>query len=115
MLCAGARFGAKPAPRLTRLGAMAARPSAFVVVSIYWIAWAIFSPETLEWHAIATLATLFVALLIQRAEHRDTQALHAKLDELLHAQSRARNSLTRIDEAEPEDIEAHRRVARRSD
>jgi low affinity Fe/Cu permease len=49
-----------------------------------------------------------MTLLIQRAEHRDTQALQAKLDELLHVQ-RGANALTRIDEKEPEDIEHHRK------
>ena len=39
---------------------------------------------------------------------RDTQAVHAKLDELLHAAKAARNAITRIDEQEPEDIERHR-------
>ncbi|TKV77963.1 hypothetical protein FDV58_28895 [Bradyrhizobium elkanii] len=39
----------------------------------------------LEWHLVATLATWGMTLLIQRAEHRDTQAIHAKLDELLKA------------------------------
>jgi len=42
----------------------------------------------------------------------DTQAVHAKLDELLHAQAAARNEITRMDEEEPEDIE-RRRVAER--
>jgi low affinity Fe/Cu permease len=55
------------------------------------------------------------ALLIQRAEHRDTQAIQAKLDELLHAQRHASDSLTRIDEEEPEEIERHRRKARADD
>lgn len=100
---------------LTRLGAMAAHPMAFAIVAMYAVAWIVLSPQTLEWHGIATLATWFVALLIQRAEHRDTQALHAKLDELLHAQAKARNALTHIDEAEPEEIEAHRKVARQAD
>ncbi|RTL72754.1 MAG: hypothetical protein EKK41_03285 [Hyphomicrobiales bacterium] len=95
---------------LTQLGTMAAHPIAFLSVVLYGVSWAIFSPETLEWHGLATLVTWFIALLIQRAEHRDTQALHAKLDELLHAQSAARNSLTHIDEAEPEEIEAHRKA-----
>jgi low affinity Fe/Cu permease len=49
-----------------------------------------------------------MTLLIQRAEHRDTQALQAKIDELLHAPSQANNALTKIDEKEPEDIERHR-------
>jgi low affinity Fe/Cu permease len=56
-----------------------------------------------------------MTLFIQRAEHRDTQAVHAKLDELLHAQQRARDGITRIDEKEPEDIERHRERARKDD
>ena len=35
---------------------------------------------------------------------RDTQALQAKLDELLHAHNQANNALTKIDDQEPEDI-----------
>ena len=56
-----------------------------------------------------------MTLLIQRAEHRDTQALQAKIDELLHAHSQANNALTKIDEKEPEDIERHRAKARATD
>jgi low affinity Fe/Cu permease len=35
-----------------------------------------------------------MTLIIQRAEHRDTQAIHAKLDELLRAEGGARNELS---------------------
>jgi low affinity Fe/Cu permease len=42
-----------------------------------------------------------MTLVIQRAEHRDTQAIQAKLDELLRANSDARTELTRIDDEEP--------------
>ena len=42
-----------------------------------------------------------MTLVIQRAEHRDTQAIHAKLDEMLHALGEAQNELTRIDERSP--------------
>ena len=56
-----------------------------------------------------------MTLFIQRTEHRDTQAIHAKLDELLHTQSLARNSLTRMDDEEPEDIERFRENERKSD
>ena len=35
-----------------------------------------------------------MTLFIQRAEHRDTQAVHAKLDELLRVEGRARTELT---------------------
>jgi Low affinity iron permease len=51
------------------------------------------------------MATWFMTLVIQRAEHRDTQAIHAKLDEMLHALGKARNELTRVDEEDPEEIE----------
>ena len=52
---------------------------------------------------------------IQRATHRDTQALHAKLDELFLAQSEACNRLALIDREDPGDIEKHRRLARAAD
>jgi low affinity Fe/Cu permease len=77
--------------------------------------WFIFERDTFNLHGIATLATWVMTLFIQRAEHRDTQAIQAKLDELLHAQTRARNELTHIDKQEPEDIERHRDEARRND
>jgi low affinity Fe/Cu permease len=42
---------------------------------------------------------------IQRADRRDTLAVHAKLDELLKATRDARTKLASIDEREPEAIE----------
>jgi low affinity Fe/Cu permease len=100
---------------MTRLGVYTASPSAFLILIAYAALWYIFKPETFEWHAGATLATWFMTLLIQRAEHRDTQAIHAKLDEILHALGEARNELTRVDEEEPEEIEARRDEMRRDD
>ena len=100
---------------LTQIGVQTAHPLAFLIVTVYGLSWLLFERETFNWHAIATMATWFMTLFIQRAEHRDTQAIQAKLDELLHAQSRARNELTHIDEEEPEDIERHRERARRND
>jgi low affinity Fe/Cu permease len=100
---------------LTQLGVFAANPLAFLAVALYGAFWVFASPATFEWHAVATLATFTMTLLIQRATHRDTQALHAKLDELLHAQKAASNSLTHIDKEEPEDIERARTQAREDD
>lgn len=93
------------------MGGLAAHPLAFFAVAVYGVLWAL-SEEHMGWHGLATMATWFIALLIQRTEHRDTQALHAKLDELLHAQAQARSALTRIDDEEPETIERHRDHAR---
>jgi low affinity Fe/Cu permease len=93
---------------LTQLGVLTAHPAAFALVGLYVVLWLYFRPETFEWHAIATIATFCMTLLIQRAEHRDTQAIHAKLDELLRTEGRARNELTKLDQAEPEEIEEQR-------
>ncbi|MDO6414622.1 low affinity iron permease family protein [Sphingomonas sp. BIUV-7] len=57
---------------------------------------------------MATIATWLMTLFIQRAEHRDTQAIHAKLDELLKADDSAQTSLKNVDDEEPEEIEAAR-------
>jgi low affinity Fe/Cu permease len=108
-------MGARINHLLTCLGVMAARPWAFAVVALYGVGWLVFDRGTLDWHGVAVLATWLMTLVIQRAGHRDTQALHAKLDELLHADSRARNALTRVDEEEPEAIEKHRDRMRAQD
>jgi low affinity Fe/Cu permease len=98
---------------LTTTGTLASRPAAFLVVPLYALGWYFFQPATFDWNAVATLSVWLMTLFIQRAGHRDTQAMHAKLDELLHAQGAARNEITRMDEEEPEDIE-RRRVAERA-
>jgi low affinity Fe/Cu permease len=100
---------------LTRLGVLTSHPAAFAALGVFAIAWSVFSPSSLDWHAVATLATLAMTLFIQRAEHRDTQAIHAKLDELLRAEGRARNEVSTIDDEEPELIEEKRAEARTRD
>ena len=74
-----------------------ANPLAFLIVFVYAAAWLVFEPETFDWHAAATIIVWIMTLLIQRAENRDTQSIHAKTDELLHAHSMASNAMTRID------------------
>jgi len=95
---------------LTKIGVLTAHPAAFMIVFVYTAAWVIFEPETLDWHGFATIATWLMTLFIQRAEHRDTQAIHAKLDELLKADDSARSSLKNVDEEEPEEIEERREL-----
>jgi low affinity Fe/Cu permease len=94
--------------QLTHLGTLAAHPTAFLVIVAYTLLWAAFERETLDWHAVATLATWTMTLFIQRSEHRDTQAIHAKLDELLRSNPRAENKLADLDDEEPEVIEKFR-------
>ena len=99
---------------LTAAGTWMARPVAFAVV-VYAICWLIFDRESFNFYGAVALLTLCMTLFIQRSEHRDTQAMQAKLDELLRSQSNAQTSLTRLDEEEPEQIEAHRDQAKARD
>jgi low affinity Fe/Cu permease len=97
---------------LTEAGTWMARPAAFGFVVIYVVFWMIFDRESFDFHGAIALITLCMTLFIQRSEHRDTQATQAKLDELLRALDGAREGLSRIDEQQPEQIEAHREQAR---
>lgn len=99
----------------TRFGELAAHPAAFGVVAVYTVLWIVFDRESFNWHGVATLATWIMTLFITRTEHRDTQAIQAKLDELLKAQTGARTELRTLDDQEPEEIVAHREQARRQD
>ena len=96
---------------LTNIGVLAARPAAFVVFIVYGILWMALG-DGWRWHSIATLATWGMTLVIQRAEHRDTQALHAKLDELLKVHRDAKNELMNIDEKDAEEVERERKKLR---
>src|SRR3954453_5202746 len=98
---------------LTRSGALTASPYAFGIVAVYAIVWV--SVGHIDFHGAATLATWIMTLFIQRAEHRDTQAIHAKLDELLRSRGEARTELARLDEKEPEDIERFRAAEKKRD
>jgi len=95
---------------LTQIGTATSRPPAFLIVGAYAVGWVIFDRGSLDWHGVAALATWMMTLFIQRAEHRDTQAVQAKLDELLKAIGAADSEVRKIDREEPEEIEAHRRA-----
>jgi low affinity Fe/Cu permease len=103
---------AKPKKRksgwTTKIGGAAAHPAAFGVVILYALVWLAFDRRTFDFNAFATLAVWMMTLFIQRSSHRDTQALHAKLDELLRADTNARSELSMLDEKEPEAIAKHR-------
>jgi low affinity Fe/Cu permease len=93
---------------LTQVGVATSHPLALAAVAAFVAFWLIFDHSSLDWHAAATVATLLMTVFIQRAERRDTQAIHAKLDELLRAEGKARNELTQLDDQEPEEIIEHR-------
>jgi low affinity Fe/Cu permease len=93
---------------LTAFGVWTASPWAFGVFVLYALAWVTLGLDHFDWHGGATLATWLMTLCIQRAEHRDTQAIHAKLDALIRATPAAQNALTKLDQEEPEVIEKRR-------
>ena len=83
-----------------------------MAVLLYTVIWLIFDSRSFGWHGVATIATLLMTLFIQRSEHRDTQAIHAKLDELLGVNGDAQNQLAKLDDREPEQVEEFRDRAR---
>jgi low affinity Fe/Cu permease len=97
---------------LTIAGTWLSRPPVVAVVFAYAVLWFVFDPDDFGWHGVATIATPLIRLFIQRSEHRDTQAIHAKLDELLRVNGDARNQLMTLDEREPEQVEAFRSKTR---
>ncbi len=95
----------KPFQRgLTIVGEWVGHPGAFVLVAMYGLGWLTFGGG-LDWHGVATLTTAFLTLFILRTDRRQTQALQAKLDELLRASANARNAFADVDQKEPEEIE----------
>ena len=97
----------------TRLGELAAHPAAFGAVAVFAVLWYVSEPESLDWHGAATLVTWMMTLVITRSAHRNTQAIHAKLDALLRVDGRARNELTSLDDEELGEVVEHREEARR--
>lgn len=102
---------------LTRLGVLTTRPEAFLIFLAYSGLWVCFAPRSLDWHSCATLATWAMTLFIQRAEHRDTQAVHAKLDAILKVHGKGANLLN-LDDKDAEEVERardHVKASRDSD
>jgi low affinity Fe/Cu permease len=93
---------------LTELGTFTSHPAAFAVFAVYSLLWVMFG-HGYEWHSLATMATWGMTLVIQRAEHRDTQAIQAKLDELLKSVGNADSKVAGIDENDAEEVEEERR------
>lgn len=97
---------------LDSVGRLVTHPAALLAMAAFIVAWALFEPETLDWHGVATLLAVAMAVVIERNARRDTTALQAKLDELIVATSGARNELAAIEESPTRDIEAARRTTK---
>ena len=91
------------------------QPAAFVLATLVIAAWAITGPIfhwSDTWQLIintgTTIVTFLMVFLIQNTQNRDSEALHLKLDELIRATKRARNSLLDLEECTEEEIKALR-------
>lgn len=90
---------------LSAIGQAFAHPYALLATAAFVCAWAYVEPQTLDWHAWATIVTLVMAILIERNQARDTRALQAKLDELIHATRGANDDVAELERKDPEDAE----------
>lgn len=90
-------------------------PIAFAVSVVITVVWFALGPK-FEWsdawqliiNTATTILTFLAVFLIQNSQNRDTKAIHAKLDELIHATSGARNNMIRVEDLDETRIEQHR-------
>ncbi|WP_309645189.1 low affinity iron permease family protein [Phenylobacterium sp.] len=90
-------------------GRLFTHPASLLAMAAFIGAWAVFEPDTLDWHAAATIITYAMAVVIERNARRDTTAVQAKLDELIHATQGARNEIAAVEDRSLDEIEAKRR------
>ena len=86
-------------------------PVAFVLAILIIVGWAITGPIfqwSNTWQLIintgTTIVTFLMVFLIQNTQNRDSEAVHLKLDELIRATKRARNSLLDLENCTEEEI-----------
>src|SRR5688572_21570717 len=60
-----------------------------------------------------TIITFLMVFLIQTTQNRDARAIHLKLDELIRAQSRARNVFADLEDATEAELKAFQKEFKR--
>jgi len=86
-------------------------PWAFIVAVTIIVAWIVTGPIfgfSDTWQLIintgTTIVTFLMVFLIQNTQNRDAKAIHLKLDELIHAIKKARNSLIDLEDLSDEEL-----------
>jgi low affinity Fe/Cu permease len=102
----------------TKVSDLSAHPFAQVAFLLVCIAWFVLGERVdILTAALSILAITLTQMVLnsqkerEKEAHRRDVALHAKLDELLHASRRARDELAGIEDLEEDQIDALRRVA----
>jgi low affinity Fe/Cu permease len=87
-------------------------PAAFAISFAIIIAWALMGPGfgySDTWQLVintgTTIVTFLMVFLIQNTQNRDARALHLKLDELIRADSDARNDFIDLEDLSDEDLD----------
>lgn len=88
---------------------------AFALAVLAIILWALSGPffgYSNTWQLIintgTTIVTFLMVFLIQNTQNRDARAIHTKLDELIRANSKARNSLIDLEDLSDHELEHFR-------
>ena len=91
----------------------AGKASTFIAALALMVVWAVTGPLfgwSDTWQLIintgTTIVTFLMVFLIQNTQNRDTEALHLKLDELIHATKGARDSAMALEDKSEEELDA---------
>lgn len=97
----------------------AGRPAAFLVAVGLIVAWAASAPLfgfSTTWqlvvNTVTTIVTFLMVFVLQHSQNRDSEALQAKLDDLIVAVSRADNRLVGAEKLSSHELEALRQSVR---
>src|SRR5687768_6424008 len=95
-------------------------PYGFAIAVMLVVIWAALGPIfgfSQEWQLIintgTTIVTFLVVFLIQTTQNRDAKAVHLKLDELIHAVTKARNQLIDAEDLTEEELDSLEQEFRR--
>ena len=87
-------------------------PAAFLVAFLFVLAWALTGPIfgfSDTWQLIintsTTVVTFLMVFIIQATQNHDAKAIHLKLDELIRANTKARNMLLEAEELTEEELD----------
>lgn len=90
---------------------VAGKPITFLVAVAIILMWGLSGPVFAfsdTWQLIintgTTIITFLMVFLIQNTQNRDTMAIHAKLDEILHCMEGARQDLEHIEDQDEDKI-----------